>query len=99
MRTNCREKTHAFVRLHVYVYVRLVVFVCICRCIYRMSLQDVFTRCIYTNDPRICVYGVATISRLLAIIGLFCEKEPYKRNDILQKRPIILRCLLIVATP
>ena len=26
-------------------------------------------------------------------------KEPYKRNDILQKRPIILRSLLIVATP
>ena len=25
-------------------------------------------------------------------------KEPYKRDDILQKRPIILRCLLIVAT-
>ena len=26
-------------------------------------------------------------------------KEPYKRDDILQKRPIILRGLLIVATP
>jgi len=26
-------------------------------------------------------------------------KEPYKRDDILQKRPIILRSLLIVATP
>ena len=26
-------------------------------------------------------------------------KEPYKREDILQKRPIILRSLLIVATP
>jgi len=26
-------------------------------------------------------------------------KEPYKRDDILQKRPIILRRLLIVATP
>ena len=26
-------------------------------------------------------------------------KEPYKRADILQKRPIILRSLLIVATP
>ena len=27
------------------------------------------------------------------------EKEPYKRDDILQKRPLILRSLLIVATP
>jgi len=26
-------------------------------------------------------------------------KEPYKRDDILQKRPIISRSLLIVATP
>jgi len=26
-------------------------------------------------------------------------KEPYKRDDILQKRPIILWSLLIVATP
>jgi len=93
-------------------------------------------------------YGVAMISRLFKIIGLFCKralskrrysaketyhfkkptnrshimciyvfqdtymspfalftkqtrptKEPYKRDDILQKRPIILRSLLIVATP
>jgi len=26
-------------------------------------------------------------------------KEPYKRDDILKKRPIILRSLLMVATP
>jgi len=26
-------------------------------------------------------------------------KEPYKREDILEKRPIILRSLLFVATP
>jgi len=26
-------------------------------------------------------------------------KEPYERDDILQKRPIILRSLLIIATP
>jgi len=26
-------------------------------------------------------------------------KEPYKRDDILQKRPILLRSLLIIATP
>jgi len=43
-------------------------------------------------------YRVATISRLLKITLLSC-KEPYKRDYILQKRPIILRSLLIVATP
>jgi len=26
-------------------------------------------------------------------------KEPYKRDDVLQKRPIILRSLLVAATP
>jgi len=43
-------------------------------------------------------YGVATISRLLKIVGLFA-KEPYKRDNILQKRPMILRSLLFVAIP
>ena len=43
-------------------------------------------------------YRVATISRLLKIIGLFC-KEPHKRDYILQKRRTIFRKLLIVATP
>jgi len=31
-------------------------------------------------------------------VQVFFAKEPYKRDDILQKRPIILRSLLIVAT-
>jgi len=29
----------------------------------------------------------------------FSAKEPYKRDDILQKRPICLRILLTIATP
>jgi len=42
--------------------------------------------------------GVAMIRRLRKIIGPFA-KEPFKRDNILNKRPIILRSLLIVATP
>jgi len=42
-------------------------------------------------------YGVATISRLLKITGLFCRISPLYRS-LLQKRPIILRTLLIEAT-
>ena len=59
----------------------------------------------FTTDERYIqvwdkvLYGVATISRLLQIIGLFFAKEPYKRDYILQKGPVILRSLLIVATP
>jgi len=39
--------------------------------------------------------------RLVGSLKLYVSfaKESYKRNDILQKRPIILRSLLIVATP
>jgi len=32
-------------------------------------------------------------------VQVFFAKESYKKDDILQKRPIILRSLLIVATP
>jgi len=43
-------------------------------------------------------YGVATISRLLRIIGLFCKRALYKRRYS-AKETEILRSLLIVATP
>ena len=42
-------------------------------------------------------YGVATISRLLKIIGLFCRIWLFYRA-VLQKRPVILRSLLLEAT-
>jgi hypothetical protein len=32
-------------------------------------------------------------------LQVYFAKEPYQRDDILQKRPVILRSLLIVATP
>jgi len=48
--------------------------------------------------PRLWYRGVAATSRLLTIIGLFC-KETYNWDDVLQKRPIVLRNILIVATP
>jgi len=44
-------------------------------------------------------YGVATISRLLTIIGLFCRIWSLLYRALLQKRPIMLRSLLIVVTP
>jgi len=39
--------------------------------------------------------NIRDVQPLLRVIA----KEPYKRDDVLQKRPIILRSLLIVATP
>ena len=53
-------------------------------CIHTYSTQPFFSRC------RPCV---ATISRLLKLQVSFA-KEPYKRDDILQKRPVILTCPL-----
>jgi len=45
-------------------------------------------------------YGVATISRLLKIRGLFCRlSSRLFYRALLQKRPIILRSLIIEATP
>jgi len=52
----------------------------------------------HAHHRPILYYGVATISRLLNIIGLFCRIWSLYRA-LLQKRPIILRSLLIVATP
>jgi len=43
-------------------------------------------------------YGVATVSRIDQIIGLFCRIILFYRS-ILQKRPIILSIQLNVATP
>ena len=43
-------------------------------------------------------YGVVSIIRLLQIEVSFV-KEAYKRDDMLQKRPIILSSLLIIAPP
>ena len=43
-------------------------------------------------------YGVATISKPLKILGLFCKRALQKRRSS-QKRNVILRSLLIVATP
>jgi len=43
-------------------------------------------------------HEVATMSRLLKIIRLFCRISSVSRA-LLQKRPIILRSILIVATP
>jgi len=44
---------------------------------------------------------VASISRLLKMVGLFCRISSLLLfyRALLQKRPIILRSLLIVATP
>jgi len=59
--------------------------VCVCTCV--LNAQD-----------RAYSYRVATISRLPKTYVSFA-KETYKKNHTLQKRPIFLRSLLIIAAP
>jgi len=50
---------------------------------------------------RICIFTYIHTYKYTSIYTYTYSfaKEPYKRDDILQKRPIVLRSLLIVATP
>jgi len=57
-----------------------------------------FLRYTQIHSCDVHMYGVATISRLLEIIGFFC-KRALQRDDILGKRPIIVRSVIIVGTP
>jgi len=53
--------------------------------------------------PLDCMYYCSDMGWLRLVDSLKLQdasaKEPYKRDDILQKRPIILRSLLIIVTP
>ena len=69
------------------------------------TLQYYIHNIIYINSI-IYVYGtlyyiswVAAISRLLRIIGFFCRIQSLFYRSLLQKRPVILKSLLIEATP
>jgi len=83
------------------------VFMCVPWLIHMCDMRlDLFI-CV-TNLTSACTeYRVATISRLLKITGLFCRralsKRLYSTNEayhcILQKSPMILRSLIIVAAP
>jgi len=59
---------------------------------------------VWTRLRLSCLRPCASAMGWLRLVGslkslVSFAKEPYKRDDILQKRPIILRNLLIVATP
>ena len=52
-----------------------------------------------SHSLRIHIYGVAAVSRLLKMIGLFCRISSLLWGSFAKKRPTILRSLLVVATP
>jgi len=55
--------------------------------------------CARNLKKRLFDQGVATISRLLKIIGLFCKRALQKRRYSAKEIQMILRSLLISATP
>ena len=93
VRTRVKVRGQVNVRARVYV-IRLKVRR---RVKVRTRVNVIQTKC---QNTRVWAWisWVATISRLLKLYVSFA-KESYKRDYILQKRPRILRSLLIVATP
>jgi len=95
---------------HVNVCVYVYGYVCVYVSVYVHMSKSVYI-CVYVcvNVRRcvcVCVYVCAlhTLMGWLRSVGslklqVSFAKEPYKRDYFLQKRPIILRSLLIVATP
>ena len=71
------------------------IYIFICR-IYRTLKDQWVYVCVC-----VCVRGTDAMVRLVCSLKLQVPfaKEPYKTDYILQKRPIILRSLLIEATP
>ena len=74
--------------------VSVCVYLCVCVCMLEQERESVFV-CI-------CVANMVTMGWPRVVGSLKTQvsfaKETYKRDDILQKRPIILRSLLTVAT-
>ena len=68
---------------YIYIYIYMYMYQCICVCNVEMTWYDM---------------GWLRLVGSLKLQVSFA-KEPYTRDDILQKRPIILRSLLIEATP
>ena len=67
----------------IFMYMCMCICVCVCVC------ADVFA---HSSQWNVCNYGVATISRMLKNIGLFCKRD-------LQKRPIFCKETYIFKHP
>ena len=73
---------------------------CVCMCVYA---RERVCACVSPlakskgGHVRVSVGWLQSVGSLKVKVSY--AKEPYKRDDILQKRPIILRSLLIVAPP
>ena len=101
-RENERESVRIYMSIHVWQYINdawvfagdpvcACVRVRVCACVY-LYIHVCVWRCEFAS------MGWLRWVSSLKLQASFA-KEPYKRDDILQKRPIVLRSLLIEATP
>ena len=98
---TCAERERGFIRaLHFGHLQTVCVCVCVCVCVYSYYVYICIKRETERNyeGQELC-----TLMGWLRLVGflkseVFFAKEPCKRDDILQRRPMILRSLVIIAT-
>ena len=98
---------YIYVCIHVYIYMYIYLYICIHIYIHACTYVhiDMYTHVyMYTYKQKHFLEDNARDMRWLRVVGslkvqVSFAKEPQKRDNILQKRPVILRSLLIVATP
>jgi len=71
-------------------YAQICTYICLCRRVYGELIPAINSVCVRLMG---CLRLVGSFK-----LCVFFAKESYKRDDILQKRPMILGSLLIVAT-
>jgi len=92
------------VRMYVYACMHVCLYVCMHVCMY-LSVYICICACSEHTGIHVCtdvsMNQAMVWLRLVGSLKLYVSfaKEPYKRDHTLQKRPIILRSLLIKATP
>jgi len=90
--------THVSINTHIYIYKYILQLTHVgtngtCICTYISLLPE---RLLHAFAAMRDMGWIRLVGSLKSQVSF--AKEPYKRDDILQKRPIILRSLLIVAT-
>jgi len=98
--------TYIYIYIHIYVYTYIYAYICIyihiylCICIYISIYIYVWKYSVIKSGDSTSLYGMGWLRLVGSLIfQVSFAKEPYKRDYILQKRPMVLRSLLIVATP
>jgi len=105
----CVYRSYVMIHICVYIsymYIIVYIHIYLCHYTYECVYTHIFLSLHIYHDTNMCVYiiiwggydGVATISRLLKINGLFCKRARYKRRYS-AKESYNFKELLIVATP